>query len=133
MEVDYFGDCPTCGRNDVYLNAYRSRIFGANLFSSWRGETEAEQRDRVEPLWSDDAHHLVFVFNSRSITDDATPRTVKQMANDLKDIAAEVALAVERHDHSALPRCAVSLRRIADRLMREMKDVGRAADGDTPF
>jgi hypothetical protein len=133
MEVDYFGDCPTCGRNDVYLNAYRPRIFGANPFSSWRDETQAEQRDRVEPLWSDDAHHFVFVFNSRAITADATPRTVKQMADDLKDIAAEVALAGERHDHSALPRCAVSLRRFADRLMREMKDVGLASDGDTPF
>jgi hypothetical protein len=55
------------------------------------------------------------------------------MADDLKDMAAEVALAGERHDHSALPRCAISLRRIADRFMREMEDVGLASDGDIPF
>jgi hypothetical protein len=55
------------------------------------------------------------------------------MADDLKTIAAEVALAGERHDHSALPRCAVNLRRIADRLMREMEDAGLVADGDIPF
>jgi hypothetical protein len=133
MKVDYFGGCPTCGRNDVYLHSDLPWIFGANPFSSWRDEAEAEQRERVEPLWSDDAHHFVFVFDSRAIPDDARPRTVKQMADDLKAIAAEVALAGERHDQSALPRCAVSLRRIADGLMREMKDVGLASDGDTPF
>jgi hypothetical protein len=132
MKVDYFGRSPTCGRNDVYLNSDLPWIFGANPFSSWRDETEAEQRERVEPLWSDDAHHFVFVFSRRDIFDDASPRTVKQMAGDLKDITAEVALAGERRDHSALPRCAVNLRRIADRLMREMKDVGLGADGD-PF
>src|SRR5690242_16471167 len=133
MKVDYFGACPTCGRNDVYLNSDLPWIFGANPFSNWRDETEAEQRERVEPLWSNDAHHFVFVFSSRDTIDDATPRTVKQMADDLKDIAAEGALAGEQHDHSALPRCAVSLRRIADRLMREMKDVGIAWDDDIPF
>jgi hypothetical protein len=93
MKVDYFGGCPTCGRNDVYLNSDLPWIFGANPFSSWRDETEAEERARVAPLWSGDPHHFVFVFNSRAIIDDATPRTVEQMADDLKDIAAEVALA----------------------------------------
>lgn len=58
---------------------------------------------------------------------------MKQMAGDLKAIAAEVALAGERRDHSALPRCAVNLRRVAERLMREMKDVGLPPDGDIPF
>ena len=43
MKVDYFGRCPTCGRNDVYLNSDLPWIFGANPFSSWRDETEAEQ------------------------------------------------------------------------------------------
>jgi hypothetical protein len=133
MKVDYFGGCQTCGRNDVYLNSDLPWIFGANSFSSWRGEPEAEERERLAPLWSDDAHHFVFVFRSRDIIDDATPRTVKQMEGDLKDIAAEVALAGERQDHSTLPRSAVSLHRIADRLMREMEDVGLAADGDIPF
>jgi hypothetical protein len=74
--VDYFGGCPTCGKNDGYLNAGRTHvfycrehkvswIFGANMFSSWKDETEEEQREkykliedfeRVEPLWPDDAH-----------------------------------------------------------------------------
>ena len=51
----YFGGCPECGDQDGYTNVGRSHwIFciahrtkwciGANLFSSWRDETEAEQR-----------------------------------------------------------------------------------------
>jgi hypothetical protein len=50
----YWGVCPQCRRNDGYINAGRSHWFfckehrvkwwvGANLFSSWRDETEAEQ------------------------------------------------------------------------------------------
>ena len=124
MDVDYFGGCPTCGKNDGYVNAGSTHvfyctehrvswIFGANLFSGWRDETEEEQREkykliedfeRVEPLWPDNAH---VVFSSRAMTSEEPPRTVKQMADDLKNIAAEVALAGERYDHSALPRCAV--------------------------
>jgi hypothetical protein len=116
-----------------------SWIFGANLFSGWRDETEEEQREkykliedfeRVEPLWPDNAH---VVFSSRAMTCEETPRTVKQMADDLKNIAAEVALAGERYDHSALPRCAVRLRRIADMFMREMEDAGLVVDGNIPF
>jgi hypothetical protein len=52
---DYFGVCPHCGKNDGFINVGRSHWFfckehrvkwcaGANLFSSWRHETEAEQR-----------------------------------------------------------------------------------------
>jgi hypothetical protein len=133
MKVDYFGGCPTCGRNGVYLNSDLPWIFDANPFSNWRNAAHAEQRERVEPLWSNDAHHFVFVFSSHDVIDEATPRTVKQMADDLKAIAAEVALAGERRDHSPLPRCAVNLRRVADRLMREMKDVGLPSDDDIPF
>ena len=71
------------------------------------------------------------------MTDDATniipfpPRDtspVKQVADDLKAIAAELALAGERYDPSQLPRCAASLRRIADRLIRTMEDEGLVAD-----
>jgi hypothetical protein len=51
----YFGWCPHCRNNDGYLNVGRSHWFvcdehktkwciGANLFSSWRDETEEEQR-----------------------------------------------------------------------------------------
>jgi hypothetical protein len=52
--TEYFGGCPTCGKNNGYLNAGRSHRFycvahktswmvGANLFDSWRFETEEEQ------------------------------------------------------------------------------------------
>jgi hypothetical protein len=80
--TDYFGGCPTCGKNDGYLNAGRTHvfycrehkvswIFGANLFDSWKDETEDEQREkykliegfeRVEPIWPEYAH---VVFSNR--------------------------------------------------------------------
>jgi hypothetical protein len=52
---DYFGGCPQCGRNDGYVNVGKSHVFicrehktkwsiGSNLFSSWRYQTEEEQR-----------------------------------------------------------------------------------------
>ncbi len=60
---DYLGlgICPECGRYDGYLNIGRGQWFyctehhtcwlaGENLFSSWRFETEAEQRARYDAL-----------------------------------------------------------------------------------
>jgi hypothetical protein len=56
MKVEnYFGGCPHCGRTDGYANAGKSHRFfckdhrtswcvGSNLFSSWRDQTEDEQR-----------------------------------------------------------------------------------------
>jgi hypothetical protein len=55
--TDYFGGCPKCGRNDGLFNAGRAHWFvchehkvtwtvGTNLFSGWRDETEAEQREK---------------------------------------------------------------------------------------
>ena len=52
---DYFGLCPTCHKDDGYLNVGRTHWFyckehkkrwcvGSNLFSSWRDETEEQQR-----------------------------------------------------------------------------------------
>jgi hypothetical protein len=52
---NYFGGCPKCGGTDGYANVGRSHWFfcrehqtkwccGANLFSSWRDQTEEEQR-----------------------------------------------------------------------------------------
>ena len=49
----YFGGCPTCGKNDGYLNFKRNHWMvchkhktrwwvGSNLFSSWREETETD-------------------------------------------------------------------------------------------
>jgi hypothetical protein len=55
--TDYFGGCPKCGRNAGQFNAGRAHWFvchehkvrwtcGTNLFSGWRDETEAEQREK---------------------------------------------------------------------------------------
>ena len=55
MHDDTFGLCPICHRTDGYANAGRSHIFycvehraswcvGSNLLSSWREQTETEQR-----------------------------------------------------------------------------------------
>jgi hypothetical protein len=53
--TNYFGGCPVCGRADGYRNAGQAHRFfcdthrtswcvGANLFSDWQHESEAEQR-----------------------------------------------------------------------------------------
>ena len=77
---DYFGGCPQCGRNDGYVNVYKTHVFicrehktqwkvGSNLFSSWRDQTEEEQRriydeigvgdfTEVEPLGCNDPEIL---------------------------------------------------------------------------
>jgi hypothetical protein len=55
--TDYCGGCPKCGRNDGQFNAGCAHWFvchehkvmwtiGTNLFSGWRDETEAEQREK---------------------------------------------------------------------------------------
>ena len=56
IKVDnYFGGCPHCGRTDGWANISRSHwcfckthktkwCFGSNLLSSWRNQTEDEQR-----------------------------------------------------------------------------------------
>jgi hypothetical protein len=52
---NYFGGCPQCGKTDGYANVGKSHWFycrehrtmwnvGTNLFSSWRDQTEEEQR-----------------------------------------------------------------------------------------
>ena len=64
LEEEPFSVCPVCHSNDGFLNAgkghwflcheHRVRWFvGSNLFSSWREETEEEQRHayEVEPGW----------------------------------------------------------------------------------
>ena len=69
---NYFGGCPQCGGNDGFANVGRSHwgfctkhktrwCFGSNLLSSWRDETQDQQRtwynannlgsfEKVEPL-----------------------------------------------------------------------------------
>ena len=61
QEQDHFEGCPTCGQNDGYINSGSSHwrvcdahkkvwFIGINLFSSWKEETEAEQRASWEKL-----------------------------------------------------------------------------------
>jgi hypothetical protein len=62
MAIDgYWGLCPICKKTDGYLNIGRNHWFmclehrtrwciGSNLFSSWRDETEAEQRRECEKI-----------------------------------------------------------------------------------
>lgn len=60
----YWGLCPTCKETDGFVNLgrghwfickkHRTRWFiGSNLFSSWRNETEAEQRRELEEIGFD--------------------------------------------------------------------------------
>ena len=55
--TDFCRGCPKCGRNDGQFNAgpahwfvcHEHKVmwtFGTNLFSGWRDETEAEQREK---------------------------------------------------------------------------------------
>jgi len=57
----YWGLCPICKKTDGYINIGREHWFlcdkhrtcwhiGSNLFSSWRAETEAEQRHHCEEI-----------------------------------------------------------------------------------
>ncbi len=70
---EYFGGCPKCGKTDGYVNVGRNHWnlcdehktkwpIGANLFSSWKEETEAHWRrnanllegyTQVEPISAD--------------------------------------------------------------------------------
>jgi hypothetical protein len=81
---NYFGGCPTCCKNDGYLNVYSGnyvvchehRVFwlvGTNLFSDWRDETKSDWErnqalladyQQVEPLGNP-------IYNGH---DDACPR-----------------------------------------------------------
>lgn len=60
-EIDYWGGCPKCGKNDGYLNAGREHWFichrhrvkwlvGTNLFSSWQEEDESTWRRNGQVL-----------------------------------------------------------------------------------
>jgi hypothetical protein len=61
----YFGLCPTCKKTDGYVNVGRSHWFiceehrvrwciGANVFSSWRDETESEQQRHCKKIGFDE-------------------------------------------------------------------------------
>jgi hypothetical protein len=61
----YFGLCPICKKTDGYVNVGRSHWFiceehrarwciGANVFSSWRYESESEQQQHCEKIGFDE-------------------------------------------------------------------------------
>jgi hypothetical protein len=69
--VAHFGGCPECGDNDGFINVGRSHwmickahkvkwCVGSNLFSSWRGQTEDEQRKVYDDLGVGDYRELGF-------------------------------------------------------------------------
>lgn len=82
MAKNVFGVCPTCNKTDGYANAGKMHIFfciehrvrwtvGANLFSSWREQSEDEQRHiydtvglgdftEIEPYMIEEARDLPF-------------------------------------------------------------------------
>jgi hypothetical protein len=60
-EAEYFGVCPTCHKNDGYINIGTEQWFiceahkvmwciGSDVFSGWMSETEVEQRALREKL-----------------------------------------------------------------------------------
>ena len=66
---DHFGVCPTCKSNDGYINIgkghwfycreHRVRWFvGSNLISTWRDETEDEQRAQYDRLGFAEFHRI---------------------------------------------------------------------------
>jgi hypothetical protein len=66
---DHFGVCPTCKKNDGYINVGKGHWFyceehrvcwfvGSNLMSSWRDQTEDEQRRTYEDLGFGNFDHI---------------------------------------------------------------------------
>lgn len=62
---NYFGGCPQCGQDDGFINVGRSHWFfckahktswciGSNLFSSWREQSEEEQRRIYDEIGLDE-------------------------------------------------------------------------------
>lgn len=65
----HFGGCPQCANSDGCVNVGKGHWFyclehrvkwfaGSNLFSSWRDETEAEQRARYDEIGLGDFVHV---------------------------------------------------------------------------
>jgi hypothetical protein len=78
---DTFGLCPICHKTDGCANAGRSHRYyckehrkfwcvGSNLFSSWRDQTEAEQRRIWNEIGLDDFEEVVPYFHPRFREDD---------------------------------------------------------------
>lgn len=65
----YFGVCPTCHKNDGYVNIGNGHWYickehkvmwyiGSNLFSSTMDETEEEQKEQFEKLGLENFEHI---------------------------------------------------------------------------
>jgi hypothetical protein len=78
QQDDSFGLCPICHRTDGYANAGKSHRFyclehrtswyaGSNLFSSWREETEAEQRETWERIGLNQLQNVVPYHHPRPL------------------------------------------------------------------
>ncbi len=61
IDIEYFGGCRICGKNDGYLNLGREHWFvchthrmrwcwGSNLVSSWRFENESDWKKNWERI-----------------------------------------------------------------------------------
>lgn len=140
---EYFGGCPTCGKNDGYRNAGRSHWFfctahklrwcaGINLFSSWQNETEEEQREKfklienyeeVEPIYPDPHHDLV----TTAAWHRAQARQHLDMAEEIEREHTLDPIEVGIHAAAAIDR-----RRNAKARMIVKAKMGALADG-VPF
>ena len=60
-EIDFWGGCPKCGRNDGHLNVGRDHYFfcqqhqvfwwlGSNFFTTWEWETQDDWQQNHEML-----------------------------------------------------------------------------------
>jgi hypothetical protein len=75
---DYFGVCPHCHKHDGFINIGRGHWFycrehkvkwcaGSNLSSSWRNETEGEQRKIYDELGFGEFKHIA-PWHRRKVT-----------------------------------------------------------------
>jgi hypothetical protein len=76
---DHFGLCPVCHRTDGFANAWKSHVFyckehktlwfaGSNLFSSWRDQTEEEQRRIWKEIGLDEFEYVEPYHHPRPAT-----------------------------------------------------------------
>jgi hypothetical protein len=115
----YFGGCPHCGGNDGYTNVGRCHwffckahktkwLFGSNIFSGWRWETEDEQRCRYNEIGMgeytevelphqhktrvglhsmvDDLSQQIYLIDGNGVFDGATIMMLYEQAYGLHDI-----------------------------------------------
>jgi hypothetical protein len=80
---DDFGLCPTCHKTDGCANVGKSHRFfckehkvswfvGSNIFSSWRDQTEEEQRRIWDQIGLNDFENVVPYFYPRQVSGETT-------------------------------------------------------------